>query len=127
MDRDAFLARVRRQLAGVAGPSLPETLPATRSSGDGRLFERFAEELPKVGGEARRLPAAELAEAVAEAARGCATAVVASGVVTWVRRHGDDRLPGYGVRFTKIDEAHQECLRALLTRRREASLRLWSA
>jgi uncharacterized protein (TIGR02266 family) len=53
--------------------------------------------------------------------------VEASGVVTWIRRYGEDRLPGFGVRFTEIDPKHQQCVRELLARRREASLRLWSA
>lgn len=52
--------------------------------------------------------------------------IVASGVVTWVRRHGADRVPGYGVRFTEMDEAHRDWLRERLDQQREASLRLWS-
>lgn len=86
MERDAFLSRLRGKLAGVAVPPLPELLPPTFSSGDGRLFERFAEELGKVGGEARLVTAGDLAAAVADVARnagadgeGASTAVVAAG------------------------------------------------
>ena len=79
MKRNAFLARVRERLAGVEGPALPDVLPATFASGDGGLFERFAEELAKVGGEARRVPASGLQAAVAEIVGGMATGVVASG------------------------------------------------
>ena len=80
MERDAFLARVRERLASVEAPPLPDTLPRTFASGDGRGFDRFAGELEKVGGEARRVRAYELADAVAELAEGCATATVAPGV-----------------------------------------------
>ncbi len=80
MERNAFLARVRERLGGREGPALPETLPPTQSSGDGRLFERFAEELERVGGEVRGVGAREIATAVAEVAAGARTAVVAKGV-----------------------------------------------
>ncbi len=80
MERSAFLARVRARLGGAEGPPLPEALPPTQSSGDGRLFERFAEELGKVGGEVRRVRPEEIAAALAELAAGAATAVVAPGI-----------------------------------------------
>jgi L-lactate dehydrogenase complex protein LldG len=45
-------------------------------SGDGRGFERFAEQLAALGGDARRIAVGELEEAVAAAARDCTRAVV---------------------------------------------------
>lgn len=80
MEPDAFLARVRAAQAGVQVPPLPETLPRTPASGDGRAFERFAEELAKVGGEARRVRPADLVGAVSRVADGVRSAVVAAGV-----------------------------------------------
>ncbi|MBI2238380.1 MAG: LUD domain-containing protein [Actinobacteria bacterium] len=80
MEHSAFLARVRDRLGGDEVPPLPETLPPTQSSGDGRLFERFDEQLEKVGGEVRRVAAGEIAAAIAELAAGEETAVVATGV-----------------------------------------------
>ena len=80
MERDVFLARIRERLASVEDVPLPSELPSTFATGDGRLFERFADELIKVGGEARRVNAYEIADVVAELAAGCRTAVVASGV-----------------------------------------------
>ncbi|HWO71273.1 MAG TPA: lactate utilization protein [Actinomycetota bacterium] len=76
MEREAFLARVRAALADAVAPPLPAALPRTFASGDGRLFERFAEELAAAGGEARRLPSSALADAVAELAGDAGTAVV---------------------------------------------------
>jgi L-lactate dehydrogenase complex protein LldG len=86
VERDAFLARVRERLADVEAPSLPEELPPTFNTGDGRLFDRFAEELQKVGGEARSVKTYEIADAFAEIAAGCSTAVVASGVGSYLSR-----------------------------------------
>jgi L-lactate dehydrogenase complex protein LldG len=80
VDRETFLARIRERLAEVEPTPLPSGLPRTFASGDGRAFERFADELAAVGGEARRVHAYELADAVADLAGGCATAVVAPGV-----------------------------------------------
>lgn len=80
MERDVFLSQVRDRLASVEEAPLPSELPSTFATGDGRLFDRFADELIKVGGEARRVHAYELADVVAELAAGCRTAVVASGV-----------------------------------------------
>jgi L-lactate dehydrogenase complex protein LldG len=87
VEREAFLSRIRGALAGTDVPPLPEALPATFSSGDGRMFERFAEELGGVGGEAHLLTAGELQSAVAEVARnagndgeGASASVVATGV-----------------------------------------------
>jgi L-lactate utilization protein LutC len=57
-------------------------------SGDGRGFDRFAEELAKLGGEARHVAAGELETAVASVAEGCSGAVIGgdlgplSGAVT---------------------------------------------
>lgn len=79
-DREAFLSTVRERLTGVEDVALPAELPRTFASGDGRLFERFAEELTKVGGEVERVHTYEIADAMAELAEGCRTAVVASGV-----------------------------------------------
>jgi uncharacterized protein (TIGR02266 family) len=47
------------------------------------------------------------------------------GRVTWVRRQGDRRLPGYGVRFTQIDPADRDRIRRLLDMRAVESRRLW--
>ncbi|MGQ0669056.1 MAG: LutC/YkgG family protein [Actinomycetota bacterium] len=80
MERSAFLARVRDRLAGVESQALPEALPQTFASGDGHMFERFAERLGEVGGEARRVRASDIEAAVAELAEGARTAVVAAGV-----------------------------------------------
>jgi L-lactate dehydrogenase complex protein LldG len=80
VERDVFLSQVRDRLASVEDAPLPSELPSTFATGDGRLFDRFADELIKVGGEARRVHAYELADVVAEVAAGFRTAVVASGV-----------------------------------------------
>lgn len=80
MDRSTFLARVRERLVGVMDSALPDVLPPTFASGDGRLFDRFAEEVGKVGGEARRVTANEVEAAVGEVAAGAKAAVVAQGV-----------------------------------------------
>ncbi len=80
MERDEFLGRVRERLAGVEAPQLPAELPATFASGDGRLFDRFADELTKVGGDARRVTAPEIEGLIAELAVGASSAVVADGV-----------------------------------------------
>ena len=78
MDAEAFLARVRSGLAGVAAPELPEPRPPTPVSGDGRLFDRFAEELEKAGGSARWVNRQDLAAEIYEvaAAAGATTAFV---------------------------------------------------
>lgn len=86
MERDVFLARVRERLAGVDDVPMPVELPPTFASGDGRLADRFAEELTKVGGEVRRVHTYEVADTVAELADGCRTAVVAPGVGTLLAR-----------------------------------------
>ena len=80
MERDAFLARVRDRLSGVVAPPLPSELPGTFASGDGRLYERFAQELGAVGGEPLRLRESEVADAIAELATGTSRAVVARDV-----------------------------------------------
>src|SRR5205823_2105347 len=50
MERAAFLERVRHALAGVDGPDLPPTFPATPASGDKTsLPQRFLAELATVG------------------------------------------------------------------------------
>lgn len=70
MERTRFLARVRERLAGVETPPLPDELPVTPASGDGRpLVERFSEELQSVGGVVELVHARGLAAAVAAAAR----------------------------------------------------------
>jgi len=51
--------------------------------------------------------------------------IEAEGRVAWVRRQGDRKLPGYGVRFTEIDSADRDRIRKLLEDRAEASRRLW--
>ncbi len=76
MERRDFIDRVRARLAGVPAPDLPTALPRTMVSGDGRGFERFSAELAALGGEAARVSATELHDAVAAAAQGCASAVV---------------------------------------------------
>lgn len=83
MDRDAFLAHVRERLARVEVPPLPEALPRTFASGDGRLFDRFAEELSKVAGQAMRVAPADLEAHVADLVAGAERAVVADGVGPW--------------------------------------------
>jgi len=82
MDADAFLARARSGLAGVAAPPLPGTRPPTPASGDGRLFDRFAEELEKAGGTARWVNRQDLSAEVYELAieMGAAAAVVSDDV-----------------------------------------------
>jgi L-lactate dehydrogenase complex protein LldG len=86
VERDAFLARVRERLAGVEAAQLPADLPPTFNTGDGRLFDRFATELQKVGGEARSVRSYELADTFAEIASDCSTAAVASGVGRYLAR-----------------------------------------
>jgi L-lactate dehydrogenase complex protein LldG len=86
VERDAFLARVRAALADAVAPPLPTALPRTFASGDGRLFERFAQELEAAGGEARRLPTDALAAAVAELAAEARTAVVTPDLGPFVGR-----------------------------------------
>lgn len=51
--------------------------------------------------------------------------IEAEGEVAWVRRQGDRRLPGYGIRFTGIDPADLRRIRALLDRRAATTRRLW--
>lgn len=51
--------------------------------------------------------------------------IEAEGRVAWVRRQGDRRLPGYGVRFTEIHSADLDRIRKLLDERAAASRRLW--
>ncbi len=80
MDEASFLALVRERLRGVEIPPLPDELPPTPASGDGSPFERFAEELRKVGGEARRIASGDLASTMAELAEDVRTVVVADGV-----------------------------------------------
>jgi L-lactate dehydrogenase complex protein LldG len=89
VERDAFLSRVRDRLVGVEVPELPEALPSTFASGagdDGRLIDRFADELRRVGGEARAVHTYEIADAIAEVAKGCRTAVLAPGVAPFTAR-----------------------------------------
>src|SRR5688572_4350274 len=70
MERERFLARVRERLAGVEAPPLPDELPVTPASGDGRpLEERFTEELRAIGGVVDRVSMRALAGAAADAAR----------------------------------------------------------
>ena len=82
MDAETFLARVRSGLADVAATPLPESRPRTPASGDGRLFDRFAEELEKAGGTARWVNRQDLAAEIYEiaAAAHAATAVVSEDV-----------------------------------------------
>ena len=82
MEADAFLARVRAGLAGVAAAPLPERRPPTPASGDGRLFDRFAEELEKAGGTARWVNRQDLSAEIYEiaAGAGATSAVVAEDV-----------------------------------------------
>ncbi len=86
MERDAFLIRVRSRLEGVTPPALPEGLPPSFASGDGRLFDRFAHELAEVGGEVRRLHRYEVADAVAALSEGATSAVIASDVGALIAR-----------------------------------------
>jgi L-lactate dehydrogenase complex protein LldG len=76
VERSQFLSLVRERLAGVEDAPLPTRFPPTPASGDGRLFQRFAEELSAAGGEAQRIPAWRLPDAVAGIAGGARTAVV---------------------------------------------------
>ena len=80
MERSEFLARVRERLGGSEVPPLPGLRTVTPASGDGRGFDRFAEELSKLSSEARRLRPGEIADHVAELGEGARTAVVAEGV-----------------------------------------------
>ncbi|HXY71602.1 MAG TPA: LUD domain-containing protein [Actinomycetota bacterium] len=88
MDADAFLARVRSGLAGVAPAPLPDVHPQTPASGDGRLFDRFAEELEKAGGTARWVSRQDLSAEVYEAAveASASTAVVSDDVAEFRER-----------------------------------------
>jgi L-lactate dehydrogenase complex protein LldG len=86
VERDAFLAGIRERLAQVGDAPLPDALPPTFASGDGRLADRFVEQLASVGGEARRVHTYEVADAVAEISEGCRTAVVAAGVAPLLAR-----------------------------------------
>jgi L-lactate dehydrogenase complex protein LldG len=77
MDREAFLRRVRDGLRGVTGPSLPEDFPRTPASGDGSATtEGFLAALAAAGGSGRRVAAADLPAAVAEAAAQAVTQAV---------------------------------------------------
>jgi len=86
MDASAFLGRVRERLgdgdgdgrspARAAPPTPPDALAQTMVSGDGRLFERFEEQLRALAGEARRVRQDELAEAVASVAAGARSAIL---------------------------------------------------
>jgi len=49
----------------------------------------------------------------------------AEGRVAWVRRQGDRRLPGYGVRFTDIHAGARDRIRDLLDMRAATTRRLW--
>lgn len=80
MQRSAFLARVAERLAGVESVPLPDTFPATPVSGDGRLFDRFAEELQRAGGAARRITIERLPAAILELAAAARTAVLADDI-----------------------------------------------
>ncbi len=53
--------------------------------------------------------------------------VRAGGEIVWVRRHGDDRLPGFGIRFTEMAPAHAEAIGRFLDRRLETSRSLLQA
>jgi L-lactate dehydrogenase complex protein LldG len=80
VESSAFLDVVRRRLAGVVAPDLPSDLPPTFATGGGQLFDRFAAELDRTGGEAIRVRPDELSARLATVAAGCATAVVAPAV-----------------------------------------------
>ncbi|MGH2683295.1 MAG: LutC/YkgG family protein [Actinomycetota bacterium] len=89
MEREPFLRRVRDGLSGVHAPPLPEELPVTPASDDGRpLPQRFSEELRAVGGVVEVVSRADMAEAVAAAAEGvqAATAVVGPDVGPFAER-----------------------------------------
>jgi len=104
VERDAFLQLVAARLGGAPEEPLPAMLPSTPASGDGRLFERFAEELQKAGGVARRVDRGRLAAAVAEAATGMGarSAVVATDVEPW-RDAVDDGLAGAACRASRVE------------------------
>ncbi len=84
MERTAFLDRIRGALAGVEAPALPAELPHTFGSGsertDAAAAERFVRELALVGGEARRVGATGVRDAVRDIARRLGD--VGSAVVT---------------------------------------------
>jgi len=88
MDADTFLTRVRTELMAVTSPALPDRLPATPASGDGRLFDRFAEELEKAGGAARWVNRQDLAAEIYEIASsvGAASAVVTADTAEFRER-----------------------------------------
>ena len=99
MDRELFIARARRQLAGVQAPSLPAVLPRTPASGDGDDgVDRFIRELARTNGGARRVSRAALAEAVGDVAREVAGArrVVVADDVDEFRNEVDDGLASAG-------------------------------
>ena len=50
--------------------------------------------------------------------------IAAQGEVAWIRRTGDDRLPGFGVRFTEMAGDDARAIDRLLARRRAVSLSL---
>ena len=100
MERERFLARVRDALAGAQVPPLPTDLPPPFATGDGRRFDRFAEELARAGGEPRRVPSDGVAHAVAELAKDAQRAVVGADVEPFraaveegLRRAGCEPLP----------------------------------
>lgn len=80
MDRETFLTRVGERLDRVTAPPLPDELPRTFASGDGRLLERFEYELTQMGGEVGRVRTYEIADRVAGLSEGASTAVVTSDV-----------------------------------------------
>lgn len=80
MERETFLTRVGERLDGVTAPPLPDELPRTFASGDGRLFERFEHELTQMGGEVGRVRTYEIADRLAGLSDGASTAVVTSDV-----------------------------------------------
>jgi Tfp pilus assembly protein PilZ len=58
---------------------------------------------------------------------GDAGAARAIGEIVWIRRHGADRLPGFGIRFAEIAPAHARAIGRFLERRLDASRRLLRA
>jgi L-lactate dehydrogenase complex protein LldG len=106
MDRAAFLERVASALVGVVPTALPQGFPPTPASGDGTADpEQFIAALAATNGLARTVPVRDLAQAVAQVARGAdvtGRAVIARDVDAW-RNEIDQGLLEAGVTAVRPD------------------------